>query len=486
MKCAMADHKVSSSIPHSRSLEHYQDPAILVAHKHINARHSLSDAVPNCDLTNHTYDCIDPHIYVGNGYRPTHYSSIDHGYGVGHRYPAAEPHYAQLAPNCTYSNPAALPPCGPHMGPPNAYAPVDPARSHYECVNNISSCGTGYRTVMGNSCPCQTSAAPMPCEIHGKYLPKTYGRIDQPHNPLINFGDKQIDPAIMYASHHGAAYHQPYGYIEEANGKLSSREKQIQANYGDFHLTADAYSDKRRAGYRKECNENYDTKDSRSSRASDFDSFDDSNNLNFERDNNEPGTDHSASSKIRDGVGSYETWNYVFQNIGKNGPANGQSNHNVDELNVDGMNLNATEKRRSRNSDGTPTQVPTTQSAKLLNGRGSSRSQKSDGHSTNTLPKEKSVKRAGIAVPEQSTRANARPKVNGGGVAKKSALKNSAHNKPTDYSRPNEPTVSARPAASEWNCKFCTFLNPSGERICQMCFKSQDFVSDPPKASTCV
>ncbi|XP_058828674.1 protein tamozhennic-like [Topomyia yanbarensis] len=37
---------------------------------------------------------------------------------------------------------------------------------------------------------------------------------------------------------------------------------------------------------------------------------------------------------------------------------------------------------------------------------------------------------------------------------------------------------------SEWNCKFCTYLNPDSERICEMCAKSRDFNSSGAKATT--
>lgn len=483
--------KCSTTIPHSRSLEHYQDPAILVAHKHINARHSLTDTMASCDLTNHTYDCIDPHAYIGNGYRQPHYTSIDHGYGAGHRYTPTEPHYAQLATNCGYGNSNVLPQCGPIMS--STYTPIDPSRNHYECINNVNSYGTGYRPVIGNSRACHNSTVPMPCEIHGKYLPKPYRH--QSHQ-LIDFNEKQMDPSLMYANRHENQQHQqPYNYVEENNGKVN---KQIQANYGDFHQTNDPLNDKRRSGYRKESYENYDTKDSRSSRASDFDSFDDSNNLNFERENAEQTTDHSASSKIRDGVGSYETWNYVFQDIGKNSikldkiPSNGKINHNVDEINVNGINLNAIDKRLSRNSGPTilPSSAQMLHNNKLINGNKiGNKILKSEGQSTNNLPKDKMYKKIDA---NDTNKFDARPKSNGSGsgsgIMKKSALKSTINNKSTNESnRSGESTsIGGRTATIEWSCKFCTFLNPYEQRICQMCFKSKDFVSDPLKASTCV
>lgn len=51
------------------------------------------------------------------------------------------------------------------------------------------------------------------------------------------------------------------------------------------------------------------------------------------------------------------------------------------------------------------------------------------------------------------------------------------------------PTTGAT-LSSEWNCNFCTFLNPDGKRICDMCSKSRDFRLDGANASngtaTCV
>ncbi|KFB46890.1 AGAP005133-PA-like protein [Anopheles sinensis] len=52
------------------------------------------------------------------------------------------------------------------------------------------------------------------------------------------------------------------------------------------------------------------------------------------------------------------------------------------------------------------------------------------------------------------------------------------------------PTIAGATSSSEWNCNFCTFLNPDGKRICDMCSKSRDFRLDGANASngtaTCV
>ncbi|XP_061508624.1 protein tamozhennic isoform X2 [Anopheles gambiae] len=40
------------------------------------------------------------------------------------------------------------------------------------------------------------------------------------------------------------------------------------------------------------------------------------------------------------------------------------------------------------------------------------------------------------------------------------------------------PSGSGAPAGAEWNCNFCTYLNPDVKRICDMCSKSRDFRLD--------
>jgi hypothetical protein len=42
-------------------------------------------------------------------------------------------------------------------------------------------------------------------------------------------------------------------------------------------------------------------------------------------------------------------------------------------------------------------------------------------------------------------------------------------------------------SATEWSCQFCTYLNPVGERICEMCAKSRDFnLQGSKNKATCV
>jgi hypothetical protein len=47
--------------------------------------------------------------------------------------------------------------------------------------------------------------------------------------------------------------------------------------------------------------------------------------------------------------------------------------------------------------------------------------------------------------------------------------------------------ISTGSGAIEWSCQFCTYLNPVGKRICDMCAKSRDFNLEGTKnKATCV
>jgi hypothetical protein len=47
--------------------------------------------------------------------------------------------------------------------------------------------------------------------------------------------------------------------------------------------------------------------------------------------------------------------------------------------------------------------------------------------------------------------------------------------------------ISTGGGANEWSCQFCTYLNPVGKRICDMCAKSRDFNLEGTKSkATCV
>lgn len=547
-----------ASIPHSKSLEHYHEApskaAAAAYHHHHSylARHSL-DKPPSSnayDFNGHSYDCLDG---ASVGHHSDRYALPVH----------MESHYAQIAPSGNVYDPMPAPPYS------HTYA------TPYPQSRNDCSCSNDHRIsanvrLSANDCH---NYHPLPtpvCEVHGKMYPKSNNGAARGHGfepYLINFDDKPINGDGPHDYEH-RRHHEP-GHVKshynqyDSNSKLSSNDKghsayslkyaernrQQAADYDDYAQNDYVpHSDSKRSSTLKnyarnkkllgEYEEHFETNDSRNSRQSDFDSFDSANNLSIERELGSRGTvDQTTSSKIRDGVGSYETWNYVFRNIGKNG-YNKVSNCDADDLTVQGLDLNAVptvanEKRRSRNLDANESAAAAAAAAasqKHTNGTGANRkiaiesiapsnsnvngagsnNRKTVSVEVNGMPKSM-LKQS--APPPNGIRENGRNQYESNDIGKKSNFKltnggtistmmPNGNGGQSTQMLPTPSTVSSmsssmrndtqppsdeiRSAPNEWSCKFCTFLNPVHLRICQMCFKSQDFVIDVPKASTCV
>lgn len=528
-----------TALPHSKSLEHYHEPPSNAAYHHqqsYHARHSFDKPNSNAyDFNSHSYDCIDGALASQHSDRyalPTH----------------VESHYAQIAPSSIVYDQMPAPPYT------HTYAtPYTQSRNSCSCANDHR-IGSNVR-LANNECHNYHPLPPSHCEVHGKMYPKTNngaacGHGFEPY--LINFDDKPINgdrhldgPNRRY---HESAHVKPHYNQYETNSK-SSNDKSHSAlalkyaqrsrhpdDYDDYtHNDYVPQTDSKRSSTLKnyarnkqllgEYEEHFDANDSRNSRQSDFDSFDSGNNLSIERGLGGRGAvDQTTSSKIRDGVGSYETWNYVFQNIGKNG-YNKVNNVDADDLTVQGLDLNAVpvanDKRRSRNIEANesiampkqPNGIGTNRrgvidvTAACSNGN-TSNNRKTVSIEVNGMPK--SMLKQTTVAPPNGVRENGRDSHDTNDMGRKSNFKltngsnvftvpnggnqsvqmnvapaavSSTRN---DSNQQQQQIDEIRSAPNEWSCKFCTFLNPVNLRICQMCFKSQDFVIDVPKASTCV
>lgn len=515
-----------ASIPHSKSLEHYHEPpSKTVYHQHsYPTRHSFDKPSSNAyDFNRHSYDCLDG-------------ASANH---LNDRYALpvhVESHYAQIAPTGNVYDQMAAPPYN------HTYA------TPYTQPRNDCSCTQDHR--IGSNVRMATNEChnyhPLPsahCEVHGRMYPKVNNGAHGFEPYLINFDDKPIngdrkisDAPNDYRRHHDSVQMKSHYNQYDANSRTSSNDKGHALKYGQRHRhTADyedyaqndyqPHSDTKRTATLKnyarnkkllgEYEEHFD--DSRNSRHSDFDSFDSGNNLSIERElGGRSVVDQTTSSKIRDGVGSYETWNYVFQNIGKNG-YNKVINCDADDLTVQGLDLNAVplpnEKRRSRNLDANecaagPNQTngiavnrKTAVDSIATSNNGSSLHRKTVGVEANGMPKSMLKQTA----PSNGVRENGPDHREMNDIVKKtnfkvsngtntSAMANGSVQFAQTGSMPSstrndtqhQAVDDIRCASNEWSCKYCTFLNPVRVRICQMCFKSQDFHIDVPKASTCV
>ncbi|XP_034475874.1 protein tamozhennic [Drosophila innubila] len=180
--------------------------------------------------------------------------------------------------------------------------------------------------------------------------------------------------------------------------------------------------------------------------------------------------------KVQEGVGSFESWNYVFKNLERSGYSKDLGDREdllVQSLDLDSLTLanggtaTAADKRRPE-----------------------THSQPANVEKSRTLEKKRETRVVQAPPPTPA------PNSSHAGVKKvKSALKTatidnraSGSNARTGTGRTRSsgtgavakqpPPVSTQlivTSPNEWSCRFCTFLNPDTKRICEMCCRSKDF-----------
>lgn len=537
------------AIPHSKSLEHYPEQNLINLNAH--SRHSFDH--PACDYGQRANDCVDG---MGN-YRQN--CAIDHPYKnvSGNRYPLP-PNISNLSQVDPYAGEVPPPPPPPHRHhscaiatnyepitvPPNfrgsetattvsnMYAngcihPQMPGGNgcchqnmYYDCNHRPLVAGMGE--LNGACAKYYSSVAPSSVLNHNRNGTRTTATMPM-NDHLIDFDAIDKTSAPKYG-------HSNRGDIKQkSNEQLMTKQlKYLQpaAHNGDEIDGGDS----RKSNAPKKFNRNAELlaeyedhllkHESPNSRASDFDSFDSSNNLSTEH-----GTDRSTANKIRDGVGCYETWDYVFQNIGKSGY--NKQPIETNDLTVQGLDLDSlaiastNEKRRSRNVNpsiasalnaAVTKKLPTdgkaitrrepttngTEKAFKTNSRTTSKSPTA--RETNGLPHKSALKTTDAGLSNNGARNGVldeyiiignRAK---SGTIKKITTKSSTPSSSNEQNIRTMPKMNgksstgdmARNSTIEWPCKHCTFLNPTTTNICQMCFKTKDFMPDGPKASTCV
>ncbi|XP_030368986.1 protein tamozhennic [Scaptodrosophila lebanonensis] len=225
--------------------------------------------------------------------------------------------------------------------------------------------------------------------------------------------------------------------------------------------------------------------------------------------------DFVALPKVKEGVGSFESWNYVFKNLERSGYSKDLGDREdllVQSLDLDSLTLangmgNNADKRRSSHLDG--------KSGRTTQHNGEkSRTLEKPSSKRDPKPAPEPTKMAKVSTPSAATTTIA---VAGGNITStnnttgtvkkvKSALKNAtvdnrpgtqagrsrgSSNNPTSKHPPPVSTQLIVTSPNEWSCRFCTFLNPDTKRICEMCCRSKDFnleaaASVSHASSTCV
>lgn len=172
----------------------------------------------------------------------------------------------------------------------------------------------------------------------------------------------------------------------------------------------------------------------------------------------------SGDVKARDGIGNYQAWDYVFQNLEKD-----------PDKKVNKMSL--TEERIAAELE----------SLKIKsNGHGPPR----DRSMSSSTREHKSNSRASHTGTSVQTKARTKSV-----STTTESVSNHEHKRTSSMIESNQRIQMPTPpelivGPNEWSCRFCTFLNPNTKKICEMCSKSKDFFLDADKnnsnAATCV
>lgn len=171
----------------------------------------------------------------------------------------------------------------------------------------------------------------------------------------------------------------------------------------------------------------------------------------------------TSEVKARDGIGNYQSWNYVFENLEKEPNSRNRVGHDdkiAAELQLENLKLTA-------NGHGPP-------KASKSNGVPHRMSETSRSSSNHTAPVQTKSRTKSVSTgTEASNHEHKRTS---------SVMETSSRSNNEKYKPPQQPKIVVPPG--EWSCRFCTFLNADSVKICEMCAKSKDFFLDADKSST--
>uniref|UniRef100_A0A1Q3FGY2 Putative transcription factor mef2a n=1 Tax=Culex tarsalis TaxID=7177 RepID=A0A1Q3FGY2_CULTA len=272
---------------------------------------------------------------------------------------------------------------------------------------------------------------------------------------------------------------------------------------------------------------------SRNSRQSDFDSYEDEQLQAgaYQRASN---VSKRISSKNQEGIGSYESWSYVFQNLEKQGYSKDlgergdvlvvnpededyteggnnsrggtlkrSSNEKLKAMKpkaadkVDGIRTLSTRQQQQQQSqrenernesaaaragqkNALVQKVSKTSNSNTPDNSSQAKANHTSNHPTSSSNSRRNSITRKISTTSTTTKENGNSSSasGGGGI-----LVNHSHGSTSTTTSGKKKTASFDTAAatiinphdsSEWNCEFCTFLNPETRRICEMCSKSRD------------
>ncbi|XP_022223857.2 protein tamozhennic [Drosophila obscura] len=513
---------------HSRSLEHYQEPHNVFQH-----RHSFDQQCQAMHQHSHVYeapyDCLDG-LSMGSS---VSYAAVAGGYNApGNRYPL--PYNISNQLNAQYATPADVFTNAEH----NMYATIE--KTGASASGPMHSCD--YHRRQGQAPAMQHRQSTYPPDHHlidfderahltqhdygaHDYDPRLYehrghgghlrgnAAIYAPPPDPMSYGGYDLPTTLPHSQPPPPTAQDRYVYarpVPKASRTRALAESGFDPRRADRDLMQDPMDNNRKM--HKELKE-------RASRTAPADAY----HSRRQQTVNDPdipttvadmtaayetaslddfATLSSASPplmpKVQEGVGSFESWNYVFKNLERSGYSKDLGDRedllvqslDLDSLTISNGSANPAEKTSRRDTAKTQpvTRAASAAVVEASGGKGtrfSAANAETSGGKTRTLEKKTGAIRREAKV-VQAPAPTLVPNSSSAGVKKvKSALKTATIDNRGTGSRNRTGAVPKQPppvstqlivtSPNEWSCRFCTFLNPNTKRICEMCSRSKDF-----------
>lgn len=212
--------------------------------------------------------------------------------------------------------------------------------------------------------------------------------------------------------------------------------------------------------------------------------------------------------KIQDGVGSYESWDYVYQSLdqeGRKGATTGESAKANGKVMTGPKDAPQAKARTMSKQDANKIQehmsslraVKPPMAARDVEENGERRERRVAGgglhQKSNSIGGSATAAAASksLLVPNGNHQRQSSDSGLNGGHRMSSGRSNGQVAKGRSSAVESSFAVDSLPpplvsSQDEWSCRFCTFLNDKSRRICEMCAKSKDFNVDSGSSATCV
>lgn len=547
-----------SHLPHSRSLEHYSEPASIHQHNMLPHRHSFDHQQQGCTAAGH-----HQHQSYGPMQRLHHSIQQQHQY---YRNPAQnfyESPYdiiddTSMGGGSTISYAAVAASSGPDNPASNNSNLYNVSGNRYPLPYNISNQLSAYDKIPPHPAFESSSYGPdnhmyaQVSKMPQGYMLSSSGNMmgsgggyakpmqSSASDQLIDFEDPPIIPPPPAGQFD--PYHQQYQHHDAMKAKRNSkmyesdysqkRDQNYASNPADMYVYAKPIPKDSRQGHKASAHISKKPPFNSSERVGGGDSTD----FSYESANDDFSNIHrqhspTQFSKNQDGVGSFESWNYVFKNLERSAYSKDLGDREdllVKSINLDSLNIandsttpsqtSSVEKRRpihNKELENNQTAMPAKQDVSTSPpNNSSSKQQQQQKPQLDNKQKMKSALKQSSAVSnntKQTTTSNKKStnfskandnksKANnndnnnsvinnsvGSGAGRQTKKASSVSLNSTKRSASEGMATSSSASANnpastqiivtgtnEWSCRFCTFINPDSTRICEICCRTKD------------